>query len=125
MRYAGTPVETVAPADAERLAARARGMDRGIAMRGVAGAARRCCPLHVAAAQDPERLRETEAVLKTLVESYGVSGMEAPVREAVRRLLPAWAKPQVDSRREPLGHGRAGASRPSSWSPTSTRWGSR
>jgi len=50
-----------------------------------------------AAAQDTERLRETEAALRTLVEPYGVSGMEAPVREAVRRLLPAWARPQVDS----------------------------
>jgi putative aminopeptidase FrvX len=50
-----------------------------------------------AVAQDTERLRETEAVLKTLVESYGVSGSEAPVRDAVRRLLPAWAKPTVDS----------------------------
>jgi putative aminopeptidase FrvX len=54
-------------------------------------------PLAGAAAQDPERLRETEAVLETLVESYGVSGMEAPVRDAVRRLLPAWAKPRVDT----------------------------
>jgi putative aminopeptidase FrvX len=51
----------------------------------------------VASAQDPERLRETESVLKTLVESYGVSGMVAPVRDAVRRLLPAWARPSVDS----------------------------
>jgi putative aminopeptidase len=54
-------------------------------------------PLTAAAAQDSERLRETEAVLETLVETYGVSGMEAPVREAVRRMLPAWARPQVDS----------------------------
>jgi putative aminopeptidase len=54
-------------------------------------------PLTAAVAQDPERLRETEAVLKTLVESYGVSGMEAPVREAVRRMLPGWARPRVDS----------------------------
>jgi putative aminopeptidase FrvX len=50
-----------------------------------------------AAAQDSERLRETEAVLKTLVEAYGVSGMEAPVREAVERMLPPWARPRVDS----------------------------
>jgi putative aminopeptidase FrvX len=50
-----------------------------------------------AAAQESERLRETEAVLKTLVETYGVSGMEAPVREVVQRLLPPWARPQVDS----------------------------
>ena len=52
---------------------------------------------NAAVAQDAERLRETEAVLKTLVESYGVSGSEAPVREAVRRLLPTWARPEVDS----------------------------
>jgi len=54
-------------------------------------------PLSALRAQDPERLRETEAVLKTLVESYGVSGMEAPVRAAVQRMLPAWARPQVDT----------------------------
>ncbi len=54
-------------------------------------------PITAAAAQDSERLRETEAVLKTLVETYGVSGMEAPVREAVQRMLPAWARSRVDS----------------------------
>ncbi|HWB42828.1 MAG TPA: hypothetical protein VG500_16315, partial [Gemmatimonadales bacterium] len=54
-------------------------------------------PWAPAAAQDPERTRETEAVLKTLVESYGVSGTEAPVRDAVRRLLPSWARPRADS----------------------------
>ena len=54
-------------------------------------------PLTAGSAQDVERLRETEAVLKTLVESYGVSGMEGPVRDAVQRLLPEWARPQVDT----------------------------
>jgi putative aminopeptidase len=39
----------------------------------------------------------TEAVLRTLVETYGPSGMEGPVREAIRRALPAWAKPEVDT----------------------------
>ena len=43
------------------------------------------------------RLAETQDVLATLVESYGVSGAEAPVRETVQRLLPAWAKPETDS----------------------------
>ncbi len=71
-------------------------MDQGIPVR-AALALLALLPLTTAAAQDAERLRETEAVLKTLVESYGVSGMEAPVRDAVRRLLPAWAKPQVDT----------------------------
>ena len=47
--------------------------------------------------QDAARLREAEQVLAPLVESYGVSGMEAPVREAVRRLLPGWARTQTDT----------------------------
>ena len=36
------------------------------------------------------------ATLKTLIETYGVSGHEAPVREALLKLLPAWTKPVVD-----------------------------
>jgi putative aminopeptidase FrvX len=48
-------------------------------------------------AQDAPRLRAVEQVLAPLVESYGVSGMEGPVREAVQRLLPGWARTQTDS----------------------------
>jgi putative aminopeptidase FrvX len=36
------------------------------------------------------------AILTALVETYGVSGHEAPVREAIERLLPPWAKPTTD-----------------------------
>jgi len=36
-------------------------------------------------------------ILKTLTEIYGVSGHEVPVREAIERLLPPWAKPETDS----------------------------
>ena len=43
------------------------------------------------------RLRAVEEVLAPLVESYGVSGMEGPVRETVRRLLPGWAHTQTDT----------------------------
>lgn len=50
-----------------------------------------------AAAQSTPRLAETRDVLAQLVESYGVSGHEAPVRDAVIRLLPTWASPSVDS----------------------------
>ncbi len=50
-----------------------------------------------APAQEPSRIRDVEAVLAPLVESYGVSGMEAPVRETVRRLLPAWARTETDT----------------------------
>jgi len=40
---------------------------------------------------------ETEQVLAPLVESYGPSGMEAPVRETVKRLLPSWARTETDT----------------------------
>ncbi|MGH7528584.1 MAG: M42 family metallopeptidase, partial [Gemmatimonadales bacterium] len=50
-----------------------------------------------AQAQDAARIREAEQVLARLVETYGVSGMEGPVREAVRRLLPGWARAETDS----------------------------
>src|SRR3989454_9298726 len=32
------------------------------------------------------------SVLAPLVETYGVSGAEGPVRETVKRMLPAWAQ---------------------------------
>jgi len=35
-------------------------------------------------------------VLQTLVETYGVSGHEAAVRETITRLLPPWAKVETD-----------------------------
>src|SRR5690348_15319167 len=38
-----------------------------------------------------------ETILRDLVETYGVSDHETRVREAIARLLPAWAKPQTDS----------------------------
>lgn len=50
-----------------------------------------------AAAQDGARLAEARAVLARLVESYGVSGHEAPVRDAVIHLLPSWARPTTDA----------------------------
>jgi putative aminopeptidase len=40
---------------------------------------------------------EAEAVLAPLVESYGPSGMEAPVRQTVQRLLPSWAHTETDT----------------------------
>ena len=48
-------------------------------------------------AQDSIRISEAQAVLAPLVEAYGVSGAEGPVREAVQRLLPAWAKSETDT----------------------------
>jgi putative aminopeptidase FrvX len=47
--------------------------------------------------QAPARIAEAQAVLAPLIESYGVSGAEAPVRATVERLLPAWAKAETDT----------------------------
>lgn len=47
--------------------------------------------------EDSARLMEAARVLQPLVESYGVSGMEAPVREMVKQLLPAWTRTRTDS----------------------------
>src|ERR671936_2627700 len=48
-------------------------------------------------AQDTSRVSEAQSVLAPLVESYGVSGMEAPVRATVQRLLPSWARAETDT----------------------------
>jgi putative aminopeptidase FrvX len=48
-------------------------------------------------AQQSSRIAEVERVLAPLVESYGVSGMEMPVRATVQRLLPGGLRPQTDS----------------------------
>lgn len=48
-------------------------------------------------AQDSTRIAEVQTVLAPLVESYGVSSAEGPVRETVKRLLPAWVKSETDT----------------------------
>lgn len=47
-------------------------------------------------AQDSQ-ISEAQSVLGPLVESYGVSGAEGPVRDVVKRLLPAWATSSTDT----------------------------
>ncbi len=44
----------------------------------------------------PITIAEAEQLVSRLVESYGVSGMEGPVRDAVRSMLPSWARPVTD-----------------------------
>lgn len=60
-----------------------------------------CCALAllptVLSAQQPVPLDEVERVLQPLVENYGVSGMEAPVRRTVERLLPRGMRTQTDT----------------------------
>jgi len=54
-------------------------------------------PLYRLSAQDSARISDAQSVLAPLVEAYGVSSAEGPVREAVKRLLPAWAKSETDT----------------------------
>ena len=44
----------------------------------------------------PGAARADDSVLGTLVKAPGVSGFERDVRDAIARMLPAWAKPRVD-----------------------------
>ena len=54
-------------------------------------------PANRLTAQDTSRISEAQSVLSQLVESYGVSGMEGPVRATVQRLLPSWVKSETDT----------------------------
>ena len=48
-------------------------------------------------AQQLGRLGEVERVLAPLVQSYGVSGMEGPVRAMVEQMLPKGLRPETDT----------------------------
>lgn len=54
-------------------------------------------PVVSAAQARPITVAEVQATLAPLVETYAPSGMEGAMREMVKRGLPAWAHPQVDS----------------------------
>ena len=49
------------------------------------------------AIQDTSRIARAQTVVSQLVEAYGVSGAEAPVRDVVKRLLPSWARTETDT----------------------------
>jgi len=53
--------------------------------------------LAILAIQDTARVAEAQSVISQLVESYGVSAAEAPVRQVVQRLLPTWARSETDT----------------------------
>ena len=54
-------------------------------------------PCEAALAQRPITVADAERILAPLVEAYGVSGAEGPVRELVRSHLPSWASAETDS----------------------------
>lgn len=47
---------------------------------------------------DQASARQAYETLRALIETPGVSGHEGPVREQILKRLPAWAKPEVDSK---------------------------
>ena len=93
-RDPGTPVETIALHDAQALA------DTLLQALGGRGGSVSGPPLPPppAIVETAAGHAETARLLASLVARYGVSGAEGPVREEVLRSLPAWAKPETDTR---------------------------
>jgi len=91
--YQDTPVETVSALDVAALA------DFYVAAAG-ADAPPTALPLVQPVGPAPTEDRpfgELAETLSSLVDRYGVSGDEAPVRAQIASLLPAWADPEVDA----------------------------
>ncbi len=96
-RFADTPVETVSLADVVQIQQRVAQWIGGTASPGdlITTSASRTAP--ISRTTLPPSLASADSVLGTLVESYGASGAEDSVRETVKRLLPSWARPTVDT----------------------------
>jgi len=97
--WASTPAETISISDLENLAALLEAYVTGDAPSGKpstssAGSALNPPP----APARPKVAPAPAAVLAQLVERYGMSERETAVREAVAQLLPAWAKPETDTK---------------------------
>lgn len=102
--YPETTVETVSLDSVQARVAELRAWIAGErAPEGGAAAARAASPAATPPSPRPRapvglgRIAEAEDVVAQLVEAYGVSGAEGPVRDLVKRLLPAWANPETDS----------------------------
>ncbi|GAC1599342.1 MAG: hypothetical protein NVS3B25_26160 [Hymenobacter sp.] len=90
-RYANTPVEAVAVADAQQLA------QAWLAAVGAPAGAPAPLPRPGATPPPPTpTLTPAAKLLAGLVGQYGVSTAEQPVREFIAQQLPAWARPEVD-----------------------------
>jgi putative aminopeptidase FrvX len=96
-RFADTPVETVALADVSRIEERiAQWIGGSESQAGLLSPTSPKAPQPSRSPLSPS-LAPADSLLSTLVESYGASGAEDSVRETVKRLLPSWAKPTVDT----------------------------
>jgi hypothetical protein len=103
VRYPESPVEVVDARDVAALAAElaeAAGLPKGGPGSGAtARLTAPASPSHPAkGAPATPASASARQTLTALLESYGVSGHEGPVREEVLRRLPAWAKPEVDDK---------------------------
>ena len=96
-RYPDTPVETVALADVSRIEERVAQWIGGTESETDLINPARSNPAPVGRSALQPSLALADSVLGILVESYGASGAEDSVREAVKRLLPSWAHPTVDT----------------------------
>jgi putative aminopeptidase len=65
-----------------------------------------------AAPERPGTRPSVDSILKRLSETYAVSSHEANMREAVKQLLPSWAKPETDSGGNLVLHFPSGSSSP-------------
>lgn len=91
--YPETPVETISPRDADRLAAALVRFGGGSAGARPDPPALPPAPAVAPAAQGHE---EVASLVGQLIAIPGVSGAEGLVRDEIRRRLPAWAKPEID-----------------------------
>ena len=99
-RYAGSLVESVSVADANALLAdvqKASGVGRGLTRWVALPEITRSKPNGTGdtVSSSADLLKPTAELLKSLVDIPAVSGHERPVREAIVRVLPEWARSRV------------------------------
>lgn len=92
--YTGTPVETIALADAGRLA---DALETALAGRKPTIGKSPALPPPPPIVEPTAGHGDVAGLLSTLISRYGVSGAEGPVRDEILRQLPSWAKPEVDA----------------------------
>ncbi|MEW6210817.1 MAG: M20/M25/M40 family metallo-hydrolase [Acidobacteriota bacterium] len=91
--FAQTPVETVALSDVEAMVRLTRAFT---GLKPASSPSTGASSTRVVA--DDKPVTDAFDILRELIEVYGVSGHEAPVRERIKQLLPAWAKAQTDEK---------------------------
>ncbi|HEY7544770.1 MAG TPA: hypothetical protein VID27_07800, partial [Blastocatellia bacterium] len=90
--FAQTPVETVDLRDVESMIKFLRAFTGLKATNASIGAS------STRVTADGKSSTDAFDILRELIETYGVSGHEAPVREKIKKLLPAWAAAQTDEK---------------------------